>query len=64
MALCYNLIVQADVQVALREEFVRRLEELEVNLYNIIHCDNTLVVYHKFCRFLSCFSGTDLLYSQ
>ena len=47
--LCYNLIVQVEV----REKAVRELQELEVNLCNVIHCDNTLVVGHEFC--LSCF---------
>ena len=44
MAVCYNLIVQAEVQAVVREEFVGELRTLMVNLCNIIHCDNTLVV--------------------
>ena len=47
MALCYILIVQAEVQVALREEFAGRLQTLVVNLCNVIHCDNTLVLYSQ-----------------
>ena len=50
--LCFNLIVQAEgVDVQARK----------VNLCNVVHCDNTLVVYHEFCRFLSYFSGTEFL---